>query len=230
LATNDVNVVVTREDGRNDTVMAWLPPGVTVEEVPLTTTMYFDPDDVRVAVASSPSNGMFRSLIVTSERSADYAHIALNASTSDVEVFVVGSTTSKALTTRGIRVDAQGDGTADTLAPHVSRGPVLVLGAQTMRDELLSILREKGLEVVTIACYATVGLTLDVSDAAVVHSADVIFIGAPSAWKVAGEHVQRDAWVVVPGATTGAAVRIDHAQVIEGWGPQLKTRLAELGH
>jgi len=225
-----VNIVVTREDGKNDTLMAWLPTGVTVDEVPLTTTLYFDPDDVRAVLATSTANGTFRSLVVTSERAADYVEIALHASTSDVEVFVVGPTTSSALSTRGIRVHVRGDGSADALAPHVSRGPVLVLGAQSMREELITILREKDLEVETIACYETVGLSLDSSDAATVRNADVIFIGAPSAWMVAREYVKSDAWVIVPGATTGATVRLDHPQVIEGWGPQLKARLAELSH
>jgi uroporphyrinogen-III synthase len=230
LATNDVNIVVTREDGKNDTLMAWLPTGVMVDEVPLTTTLYFDPDDVRAALASSPASGTFRSLVVTSERGAHYVEIARHASTSDVEVFGVGATTSSALTTRGIRVHAQGDGSADALAPYISRGPVLLLGAQSMREELITALREKGLEVETVACYETVGLALDPSDAATLRNADVIFIGAPSAWTVAREYVKSDAWVVVPGATTGATVRFDHARVIEGWGPQLKTRLAELSH
>jgi uroporphyrinogen-III synthase len=230
LATNDVNIVVTREEGKNDTLMAWLPTGVTADEVPLTTTFYIDPDDVRAALMSLPAYGTFRSLVVTSERGADYVEIALHASTSDVEVFVVGPTTSSALTTRGLRVHVHGDGSADALAPLVSRGPVLLLGARAMRKELITTLREKGLEAETVACYETVGVALDSSDEATLRNADVIFIGAPSAWMVAREHVQRDAWVVVPGATTGAAVRLDHPHVIEGWGAQLTTRLAELSN
>jgi uroporphyrinogen-III synthase len=230
MAKKGVNVVVTREDGKNEPLMAWLPTGVTVDEVPLTTTWYFDPDDVRAALASSPAVGTFRSLVVTSERGADYVEIARHASASDVEVFVVGPATSGALRTRGIRVDAQGDGSADALAPFVTRGPVLVLGAQSMREELIAALREKGLEVETVACYETVGLALDSSAAATLRNADVVFIGAPSAWTVAREYVKGDAWVVVPGATTGATVRLDRPQVIEGWGPQLRTRLAELSH
>ena len=225
-----MNIVVTREDGKNDTLVAWLPSGVTVDEVPLTTTLYFDPGDVQAALASSPAHGTFRSLVVTSERGADYVEIARHASTSDVEVFVVGPTTSSALTTRGIQVHAQGDASADALAPYISRGPVLLLGARSTRDELITALREKGLEVETVACYETVGLSLDSSGAAALRNADVIFIGAPSAWTVAREYVKNDAWVVVPGATTGATVRLDHPNVIEGWGPHLRTRLAELSH
>ena len=230
MVTNAVNVVVTREDGRNDTLLAWLPAGVTVDEVPLTTTSYFDPDDVRAALVSSPDYGTFRSLVVTSERGADYVEIARHASSSDVEVFVVGPTTSSALTTRGVRVHAQGSGSAITLAPDVSRGPVLVLGAKSMREELIAALRAKGLEVVTIACYETVAVALDSNDAATLRHGDVIFIGAPSAWTVARKYVRGDAWVVVPGATTGATVRRDHPRVIEGWGPQLTARLADLSH
>lgn len=225
-----MNIVVTREHGKNDPLMAWLPTGAAVDEVPLTTTLYFDRDDVSAALASSTAYGTFRSLVVTSERGADYVEIARHASMSDVEVFAVGATTSSALSTRGIRVHAQGDGSAIALAPYVSRGPVLLLGAQSMREELITTLREKGLEVETAACYETVALALDSSDSATLQNADVLFIGAPSAWMVAREYVKSDAWVVVPGTTTGATVRLDHPHVIEGWGPQLQTRLAELSH
>jgi hypothetical protein len=81
---------------------------------------------------------------------------------------------------------------------------------------------------VAIACYETNGVALSANDVQVLRDADVLFIGAPSAWALAREHVSDGAWVVVPGATTGAAVRADHPRVIEGWGPHLSTQLAEL--
>jgi len=61
-----------------------------------------------------------------------------------------------------------------------------------------------------------------------VRDADVLFIGAPSAWAVARDFVANDTWVVIPGASTGAVVREDHRRVIDGWGPHLATRLADL--
>jgi hypothetical protein len=73
---------------------------------------------------------------------------------------------------------------------------------------------------------------VDVSavDAQRVRDADVVFIGAPSAWSVARELVADATWVVVPGSSTAADVRRDHDRVIEGWGADLRTRLAELAN
>jgi hypothetical protein len=103
-----------------------------------------------------------------------------------------------------------------------------MLGAAAMREELAAALRAKGLEVVCIACYETVGLTLTPGDVERVRDADVLFIGAPSSWAVARQHVRDATWVVVPGAPTGDAVRLDHERVIEGWGSDLRTRLADV--
>jgi len=222
-----VNIVVTREAGHNDTLRAWLPPESTVAEVPLTTTTYFDAEDVRAVLEGSRAHGMYRELIVTSERSADYVEMALQSSTMDVEVYSVGAATTEALRSRGVRVDAQGEGPADTLARRITRSPVLLLGASAMREDLGETLRAKGLEVVRVACYETVGVTLNASDAESIRDADVVFIGAPSAWAVAREFVSSSTWVVVPGTSTAAAVRVEHSRVIEGWGPHLRTRLVE---
>jgi uroporphyrinogen-III synthase len=223
-----VNVVVTREAGRNEGLKAWTPPGASVDEVPLTTTTYFDDDDVRAALDGSSLVGNFRSLVVTSERGVKYVELALRAAALDAEVFSVGPTTTEQLTSYGVHVRAQGEGTAETLARHIARGPVLMLGAKTTSEGLATALRDKGLEVVSVACYETIGLSLTSSDAQTVRDADVLFIGAPSAWAVARDLVTDDTWVVVPGASTGAVVRADHRRVIEGWGPHLATRLAEL--
>ena len=221
-----MNVVLTRERGKNDSLREWLPAGASVSEVPLTTTRYLDRDDVRAAldqVASVP----WRSLVLTSERSADYVDLALRVSP-DAALFVVGPTTKRALIERGLRVDGEGEGGAESLAPLISRGPVLMLGASSTREELGAALRANGLDVEVVACYETLERTLTLSDAATLRGADVVFIGAPSAWRVACDAVASDAWVVVPGATSAAAVLADHPRVIEGWGPHLRTRLAEL--
>jgi len=228
MAALAVKVVVTREAGWNGVIRAWLPTGTTVEEVPLTTTTYVAPEDVRAAIQNFDAVETFRTLVVTSERSAGYVDIALSASATDVEVFCVGAATAEALRTRGIHVHVTGEGTANDLARSISHGPVLILGAKTLRADLKSSMLAKGLEVTTVACYETIPLTLDALDVTKVRAADVLFIGAPSAWDVAREFVNPDTWVVVPGTTTAGIVHQDHSRVIEGWGPDLAARLTGL--
>ena len=225
-----MNVVVTREAGKNDSLRAWLPLESTVSEVPLTTTTYFDPGDVRAALEDSTANGHYCTLVVTSERSANYVELALQSCAPAAEVYCVGPVTAEALRTRGVLVRTAGEGPAEELAPFITRGPVLVLGATMTRPELGAALREQGLEVVDVACYETVGVSLTPDDAATLCNADVLLIGAPSAWTLAREHVRSETWVVVPGTSTAAVVRRDHDRVLEGWGPSLRTTLAELAH
>src|SRR5271154_5143735 len=50
-------------------------------------------DDVRAALEGSRAHGMYRTLVVTSERSVEYVELALHAATLDVEVFSVGPAT-----------------------------------------------------------------------------------------------------------------------------------------
>jgi uroporphyrinogen-III synthase len=223
-----MNVVLTREAGWNGVIRGWLPPGMIVEEVPLTTTTYVEPEDVRAAIENFDAVETFRTIVVTSERSARYVDIALAASATDVEVCCVGTASAEALRVRGVTVDVTGEGTAEDLARQISHGPVLLLGAKAQQGELRSSLLAKGLEMLPVACYETIPLNLDKTDVTKVRAARVLFIGAPSAWRVARDFVNPDTWVVVPGATTAAAVVRDHARVIEGWGPELATRLAEL--
>jgi uroporphyrinogen-III synthase len=228
LATNVVNVVLGRESGKNESLREWLPPGATVSEVPLTTTTYFDPAAVRTDLEKSRAHGMYRTLVVTSARSADYVDVARLSSTMDVAVVSVGPSTTAALTSRGVHVHVQGESSAESLAHDIVQSPVLILGATAMREELATALRDKGLEVTSIACYATAGVALTASDITTLGDADVLFVGAPSAWAVARDHVRDETWVVVPGTSTGDAVRIEHSKVIEGWGPELRTRLTEV--
>ncbi len=223
-----MKIVLTREVGKNDELRALLPPGASVDEVPLTATTYFDVAEVRVALGDARASGMFRTLVLTSERSADYVGLALYVSTPEVEVFAVGPATARALDARDVTVRAHGEGSAESLAELISIGPVLVLGATQTRPELAAQLRAKGLEVAAVACYETMGLTPSREDVEKLRAADVVFVGAPSAWVVGRDAVSERSWVVVPGSTTAAVVRIDHSRVIEGWGPQLTTRLAEL--
>jgi uroporphyrinogen-III synthase len=228
LATFTVKVVLTREAGRNGSLREWLPAGASVEEVSLTTTVFIGADEVEKELRASSAYGTFGSLVLTSERSVPYVAVAFAASSPDVGVYSVGPVTTSALADRGVAVTRESDGTADTLAPFIASGPVLLLGATSTRTELASALRANGLEVVTVACYETIGVDVSESDAQRVRDADVVFIGAPSAWSIARELVATTTWVVVPGASTGADVRKDHARVIEGWGAGLRERLADL--
>ena len=221
-----MKVVLTREAGRNDSLIDWLPEGATCAEVPLTRTRYFELREVRASLDARDANGQFRSLVVTSERSQLYVTMALEVSAPDVEVFSVGGATTAALVSQGVKVHVQGEGGASALAPYVVHGPVLVLGAREMRDDLVVALRGRGLDVSVVACYETLALVPSDEDQALLADADVVFIGAPSAWSVARAFVARDAWIVVPGATTGAVVAQQHERVLEGWGPSLRQRLA----
>jgi uroporphyrinogen-III synthase len=223
-----VNVVLTRELGRNEALVAWLPSGAKVSEVPLTTTRYVETESVAHELSSSGSYGTYHALVVTSARTGPYVALARGALSPDAEVFSVGPATTRMLHEVGLKVHAQATGTARDLDRQVSRGPVLVLGAATMRDDLVDALRERGIDVAVIACYETVPSTPDEAGAQLLRDAQVVLIGAPSAWSIAREFVSPNAWVVVPGPTTGSAVRAQHQRVIEGWGPSLRERLATL--
>jgi uroporphyrinogen-III synthase len=223
-----VRVVVTREAGYNDTLTSWLPKGATVAEVPLTTTRFYDGQEVLSTLRASEHYGVFRSLVVTSARSALYVALAREGLGDGGTVLSVGSATAKALENEEVDVDVVGERGAADLAPTITEGPVLLLGAAQMRDELTSALTKRGVDVTTLACYETLPAALTSENESSLRDADVIFIGAPSAWLVAKAFVSDAAWVVAPGVTTGDAVRRDHERVIEGWGPELREHLAAL--
>jgi len=223
-----VRIVLTREEGLNESIVQWLPVDAMISAVPLTTTKYFDVDAVAVALAASPFYGSFRSVVVTSARSCVYVALALEASPHDVAFYSVGSTTTAALHEFGVSVVAEAHGTAATLASDIGHGPVLLLGAAAMRDELPVALRAKSLDVTVLPCYETLALELSHEQRRTLGGADVVLIGAPSAWRVAESSIGPDTWVVVPGTSTGDVVRSSHERVLEGWGPNLRTQLAQL--
>jgi uroporphyrinogen-III synthase len=220
-----MKIVTTRERGHNDALRGWLPEEAHVDEVPLTTTIYLDEEVVANAVRVTPAFGSFRALVVTSARSARFATSALAALSHNAEIFSVGPSTTKALIEREITVRAQATGASIDLVRQIIRGPVLVIGAATMRDELSDALRERDFDVTSITCYETATTPPDDAGAQLLRDADVVFVGAPSTWTVAQSFVRSDAWVVVPGPTTGVIVREQHERVIEGWGPSLRERL-----
>ena len=223
-----MNVVLTREVGQNDELRSWVGDHAAVIEVPLTTTHYRDLDVVRREMRALPRFGIFRALVVTSARSGDFAPAALAALAADAAVLSVGPATTKALADAGVSVTGEGAGRAVDLASLIDEGPVLVIGAAQMRDELSDALAARGVEVVRVACYETLAVSLSDADVGALRRADVVLIGAPSAWRVAQPHVGPSTWIVVPGATTADAVRRDHGRVIEQWGAGLGDALSSL--
>jgi uroporphyrinogen-III synthase len=223
-----VHVVVTRERGLNDALISWLPDTATVYEVPLTSTRYFDVDEVQAVLLASEHYGVYRALVVSSARSVRYVDFVREALGEGGVTLSVGSATARALEREHVDVDVVGHGGAADLALEISQGPVLMLGAEAMRDDLADALRAKGIEATQLACYETVPEDLGDYDVKILRKADVVFIGAPSAWLVASDHVPECAWVIVPGVTTGDIVRRQHGRVIEGWGPGLREQLRSL--
>ena len=216
-----MNVVLTREVGHNDSLRAWLGDGLVVREVPLTETHFLDPSSVAHSVASLEDYGRFESLVITSARTSLYVDLARAALANDADIFSVGAATTQVLVHHGLTPRAQSPSRALDLSPLITRGPVLFLGASDAREELADDLGSRGLGVSLVACYETRPAALRAEDRDVLEVADVVLIGAPSAWSVARELVAASTWVIVPGVTTGEVVRRDHQRVLEGWGPAL---------
>lgn len=223
-----MNLVLTREVGHNDEARSWFAGDVMVREVPLTTTWYVPADVLEREVRASGHYGGFATLVVTSARTAHFVDVLVAAMAEGAEIMAVGAYTNEALARRGVHVDAQGESGAGSLAPLVSRGPVLLAGASSMREELPLALAERGLEVTRVTCYETRLASLTEEEGTVLREADVVLIGAPSAWAVARDLVRDDAWIVAVGETTAAAVRQSHQRVLVGWGPELRDRLRAL--
>ncbi len=222
-----MKVVVTRERGHNETLRALVPEGCVITEVPLTETKYYDLEDVAASLARWRDVG-FQTLVVTSARSARYLELVAGALDAKAQVMSVGASSTRALVAHGLSVSAEAQHGAEELDAHITRGPVLLLGAAQMRTELREALDKRGLRIEHLACYETVPLAPDDAGAAALGEAQVVFIGAPSAWRTAQEFIAPSAWVVVPGATTALVVREHHERVIEGWGPQLRATLEAL--
>lgn len=220
-----MNIVVTRERGSNDELRSWMPIGAQVEELPLTTTTYVPVEVVVERVGTLAPKTGFPSLVVTSQRTKAFLTSVRPHLSSQVEVFSVGASTTAAIESCGLSVKVQSLGTSLDLAGQISRGPVLLLGAAGMKSNLRDSLVERGLKAHHVTCYETVSVQLSVDEQDVLRSADVVLIGAPSAWRVAQSFVSQNALVVVPGASTAEVVRRSHERVLEGWGPTLASQL-----
>jgi uroporphyrinogen-III synthase len=224
-----VKIVLTREAGLRALVGNIYPSDATVSHVPLTTTDYRELDDVELDLRSLVDYGAFRALVVTSARTAECVPSARGALSSDGRVLSVGPATTQMLVDHGVVVSAQAQAVALDLVDQLPVGPVLILGARVMREELHDALEARGVTVAHVACYETLPVELSPDETALLRDADVVEIGAPSAWSVARDHVAPGAWVVVPGATTAEAVRVDHERVLERRGQSLRELLATLG-
>lgn len=223
-----MNVVLTREDGKNDELRTWFGDGVNVIDVPLTATRYVAPDDVARELEDSAHFGSYGALVVTSARTANYVVLAMKALTTGAPVFSVGPATTRSLEALGVDVAGPAAANSKELASLITTGPVLVVGAAQMRDELTNALAERGVDVTRVTCYETVVITPSEEQIAQLRGADVVVVAAPSAWQVARSFVLPQTWVVVRGATTGDAVRAEHRRVLESWGPSLRETLATL--
>jgi uroporphyrinogen-III synthase len=213
-----VLVALTRERGRNEELRRLVGERAEVVETPLTTTRYRPLHEVHDEVRTSRHFGLFRSLVVTSSRSERYVAVVRDALIDHYEVFSVGAHTSEVLERGGLLATRESSGTARDLAQLISEGPVLILGAVNGRDEMSRELNDRDLESVVVECYETLPAALEVDSVEHLRRADVVFIGAPSAWRVARSVVSDDAWVLVPGETTMDEVRMTHQRVLVGWG------------
>lgn len=221
-------VALTREFGRNGELRQWVGSRADVVEVPLTVTHYRPRRDVDAEIHASVYAGNFRSLVVTSARAQNYLDLAINALEAEHDVFSVGRVTTRSLERVGLHVVSESSGAAVELVASITRGPVLLLGAVGGRDELLTVLMRRDVDGVHVGCYET--RRAELSDAAreQLRRADVVFIGAPSAWRAARELVAPNAWVLVPGDTTLAEVRVGHARVVRGWGDEFTSAWARI--
>ena len=213
-------VALTRERGHNGELRELVGDRAQVVELPLTITTFRTPREVDEEIRSLVTFGEFRSLVMTSARCEDYLVSARRALCEEPDVFSVGPATSAALQRAGLVVKIEGSGPSLDLSNHIVDGPVLVLAASQGRRELSEALAMRSLQVCRVECYRTREIELDHEEAQQLTLAHVVFIGAPSAWRVARAHVSPDAWVLVPGRSTLAAVQSDHARVLVGWGEE----------
>ena len=223
-----MRVVVTRERGHNRELVSWVPEDASISEVPLTTTRYLDSHEVRDTLHASRNFGRFRALVVTSARSALYVALAREALAPGGTVLSVGTATARALENEDVDVDVVGDTGVVDLDVEIAEGPVLLLGAAAMREELATTLANRDVVVEKLTCYETIPAVLTPEEEIELREADVVFIGAPSAWLVARSYLDARTWIVVPGSTTASAVGRHYERVIVGWGPALKGQLLAL--
>jgi uroporphyrinogen-III synthase len=209
-------VVLTREAPHNDELATALSAHVRVSEVELTRTQFRSLADVTDDLGGLIERGLFQTVAVTSRRAARYVDAALAVATVDARVAVVGASTRDAVVAQSphaaqrIMTPPQISNAAG-LGAVIDRGPVLALGAEQARSELVDALGEKGLTSESVICYRTVAAPLSRRKRRRLQRADIVVIFAPSAWESAKTTVGPHTHVVAVGETTADAVRRDHA-------------------
>lgn len=218
-----MRVVVTREHGRNDDLRGWLPDEAHVFEVPATTTKPLKVSEVARQLAAQREPVAW--IVVTSARASEAA-LEVVRRWPGARVAAVGERTASSLSDRGVRVHLVGTGGVNSLAAAIDGGGVVSVGARDTRPELALALGARGIGCAHVAAYETRARELSVEEVELLARADVVSVGAPSAWAVVGPHVSREALLLVPGATTRAAIPPDR-EVLEGWDSALATRVRE---
>ena len=218
-----MRVVLTREATLNDALRVYLPEAVNVVEVPATTTNFRDVDTFCDALRAVLVETTPTWLVLTSARAAPYGARAVALLGADLRVACVGAATARAVRDAGVQVDLEGRSGARELATLLD-GVVLVVGAFEPFGELEAYLGERAITNLSVPCYETVARQLSPSEQLAIASANIIFVGAPSAWRVVEPWLVDTALVVVPGATTAAQVGA-RFEVMEGWNYQLASRL-----
>lgn len=217
-------VVLTREEGRNGSLREYLPTGAVVTEIPATRTEYREPGEFDQSLRTLDLSGEVTWIVVTSARAAPYARRALEILGSDVRVASVGEATTRELEGLGVEVALSGDAGAAALATHLG-GTVLTIGARESHGELEELLGARDVVVRALACYETTSRELSAGERQTLRDADVVFVGAPSAWRVVGTFVNERALLVVPGDTTAHEVG-GGRPIMVGWDETLADRLA----
>ena len=225
---NEVLIALTRERGRNEGLRLLIGERADVVEIPLTTTYFRLEAEVEVELRSLHTSSQFRSLVVTSARCAPYVMLTKEVRDATCEIFSVGPATTEALERLGLEVTRESLDTALDLAQFITEGPVLLLAATAGRVELRKALSDLSLDPQLVECYSTRDAKLDEGEKEQLRHANVVIIGAPSAWLTARTLVDDLAWVLVPGTTTFDVVKSDHQRVLVGWGDNFASAWREI--
>ncbi len=219
--------VLTRESGWNTGLHRLVPAGVDVVEVPVTDTLYVSDVDVRLSVERLGDPARYRWLVVTSARAQRAVAAVGNLLSPAVRTAAVGEATATALRDIGRDPDVVGEAGAEKLASAIDAGPALFLGAAQPRFELADELGRRAIALDAVAVYQTRDRALSVDERAVLGRADVVFVAAPSAWRVLRECVKPSALLVVPGETTAHEVGRDRTVVV-GYDDTTASRIARV--
>ncbi|MDE3007496.1 MAG: uroporphyrinogen-III synthase [Acidobacteriota bacterium] len=219
-----IRVALTREEGANDRLRDFLDESWDVVEVPATQTSYLSDDVFDASLHALDLATDTPWLVATSARGARYVARAVRTLKVTPRVACVGARTAQAVEALSTHVDLVGEAGAAALAPFLD-GEVVIVGALERRDELAQLLRSRDVKVVDVTCYETVARELSPSEQLALGASDVVFVGAPSAWRVLRPWVAHDTLVVVPGATTAEEVGARY-EVLQGWDDALRGRLA----